>query len=52
MQLRWNQARTERQKPKNPLIGDRGWKSRTFLYFRSREKNVLDIPSYRSRVKA
>jgi hypothetical protein len=42
--------RAKRQN-RTPRIADRGWKIKEkFLHFRSRAKNVLDIPSYRSGV--
>ena len=50
MQLRWNHARSANI-PTPPLTHGAGRQGNTFS-FRSREKNVLDISSYRSGVLA
>jgi hypothetical protein len=56
MELRWNNARPDAKPPgkkakPNASHSGQGLEIKeTFLHFRSRKKNVLDIPSYRSGV--
>jgi len=56
MEPRWNNARPharpedKKAKPNASYSGQGLEIKEKFLHFRSREKNVLDIPSYRSGV--